>query len=154
MAQFELTLISANARYDRVMAGQDTFTEQEKGGYILFKKNCARCHTEPFFTNRSFARNNLPMDTFLQDAGRMRITKDPADSLFFKVPSLRNLEFSYPYMDDGRFRHLSDVLNYYDQSKNLGIRLNAHDKVDLMAFLLTLTDKEFLFNPDFAFPRN
>ena len=154
IAQFELTLISANAKYDRVMRSEATFSEQENKGYILFKNNCARCHSEPFFTNHSFEKNGLPLDTTLNDFGRMAITQQPADSLKFKVPTLRNIEFSYPYMHDGRFRKLGEVLGHYSKNKALGIELSSNEKVDLTAFLLTLTDREFLFNPDFAFPRN
>ena len=153
LAQFELTLVSANSKYDRVLAGKEIFTDQEQNGYRLFKNNCARCHSEPFFTNYGFEKNGLPVDTALRDFGRMAITRQPADSLKFKVPTLRNIEFSYPYMHDGRFRKLGEVLNHYAHNKDLGIELSSNEKVDLTAFLLTLTDRTFLFNPDFAFPR-
>lgn len=163
IAQFELTLISANTRYDRVKQGIDTFTLQEKNGYRLFQQHCNSCHTEPFFTNQLFENNGLPLDTSLLDYGKMTISGLPADSLRFKVPTLRNLEFSYPYMHDGRFRKLRDVLKHYtesiQQSPTLSpqlmnkIPLTADEKTDLTAFLLTLTDRDFLFNPDFAFPK-
>jgi cytochrome c peroxidase len=155
IAQFELTLVSANAKYDRVLLGQEKFTDQEENGYRLFQKNCASCHTAPFFTNHGFEKNGLPLDTTLNDWGRMRITQNPADSLRFKVPSLRNVEFSYPYMHDGRFRKLSQVIHHYSTTYALGrkIELSANEKVDLVAFLLTLTDSAFLFNPDFSFPK-
>jgi cytochrome c peroxidase len=156
MSQFELTLVSANSKYDRMVQGLDSFSVQEKNGYQLFQKNCARCHTEPLFTNGGFEKNGLPMDSLLRDAGRMRISQNPTDSLKFKVPTLRNIEFSYPYMHDGRCRKLRDVLNHYTSpaAADLGISLSANEKVDLTAFLLTLTDREFLFNPDFSFPKN
>ncbi len=155
ISQFELTLISANSKYDRVIAGQDTFTSQEQNGYFIFQKNCNGCHTEPFFTNYQFEKNGLPADPELNDFGRMEITQNPADSLKFKVPTLRNIEFSYPYMHDGRFRKLRDVLNYYTTTTALDapIKLSPTEKVDLTAFLLTLTDRTFLFNPDFSFPK-
>lgn len=153
MAQFQLTLISADARYDRVRAGLDTFNTQEQRGYELFRTHCQRCHTEPLFTNGDFERNGLPADTLLRDTGRMRITGDPADSLAFKVPTLRNIEYSRPYMHDGRFRSLSQVLAFYGQNEALGITLSPEEQVDLMAFLLTLSDRKFLFNPDFGFPK-
>ncbi|MFN0035749.1 MAG: cytochrome-c peroxidase, partial [Saprospiraceae bacterium] len=155
LSQFELTLISANSKYDRMIAGQDTFTRQEASGYRLFQKNCASCHVEPLFTNGGFEKNGLPLDTTLNDLGRMRVTQNPADSLRFKVPTLRNVEFSYPYMHDGRFRKLRDVVQHYATTTALGrkIELSATEKVDLVAFLLTLTDREFLFNPAFGFPR-
>ncbi len=155
LSQFELTLVSANSMYDRVLAGQDTFSTQEQSGYRLFQKNCASCHTEPFFTNHGFEKNGLPPDTTLNDFGRMGVTRNPVDSLRFKVPTLRNIEFSYPYMHDGRFRKLRDVLNHYATTTALErrIELTANEKTDLYAFLLTLTDREFLFNPDVGFPK-
>jgi cytochrome c peroxidase len=155
ISQFELTLISANSKYDRMMAGRDTFTRQEKNGYLLFQKNCANCHTEPLFTNLGFEKNGLPIDTSFNDFGRMRITHNPLDSLKFKVPSLRNIEFSQPYMHDGRFKKLRQVVEHYSQTDNISpkITLSANEKVDLVAFLLTLTDRAYLFNPDFSFPK-
>lgn len=153
IAQFELTLVSAGSKYDRMKAGLDSFTVQEQNGYQLFQQHCAPCHTEPLFTNHQFEKNGLPVDSTLNDFGRMAVTRQASDSLLFKVPTLRNIEFSYPYMHDGRFRKLRNVLNHYAQEKQLNISLNTNDKVDLMAFLLTLTDKSFLFNPDFSFPK-
>lgn len=154
IAQFELTLVSANSRYDRVQSGAEQFTEQEQNGYRLFQKNCASCHTEPFFTNQGFEKNGLPVDTFFNDFGRMMVTQNPVDSLKFKVPTLRNIEFSYPYMHDGRFKKLREVVQYYAQSPTFEgkITLTPNERVDLVAFLLTLTDKDFLFNKDFGYP--
>lgn len=163
LAQFQLTLVSSHSKYDKFKAGEAELTEQEMRGYELFKGNCASCHKEPLFTIGEFANSGLPMDTTLNDLGRMKITNLASDSLLFKVPTLRNIEFSYPYMHDGRFRTIREVLNHYDSgivhSNTLaieledGMPLSSTEKVDLTAFLLTLTDKEFLFNPDFAFPR-
>jgi len=156
LAQFELTLVSANSKYDRMIFGQEKYTEQEQNGYLLFQKNCASCHVEPLFTNHDFEKNGLPLDTSLNDFGRMKITKLSTDSLKFKVPTLRNIEFSYPYMHDGRFKKLREVVNHYAKTTALDrkIELQPNEKVDLVAFLLTLTDREFLFNPDFSFPQD
>lgn len=164
MAQFMLTLVSCNAKYDSVINKQAKFTAQEEKGYKLFQKNCSACHKEPLFTNQKFENNGLPVDKTLNDIGRMKVTKNPADSLKFKVPSLRNIEFSQPYMHDGRFKRISDVLNHYtrgiSKSKTLSdqlvtpIVLSSTDKVDLTAFLLTLTDKKFLFNKDYMYPKH
>lgn len=163
LAQFQLTLVSSHSKYDKFKAREVEFTEQEMRGYELFKGNCASCHKEPLFTNGEFANSGLPMDTTLNDLGRMKITNLASDSLLFKVPTLRNIEFSYPYMHDGRFKTIREVLNHYDSgivhSNTLaieledGMPLSSTEKVDLTTFLLTLTDKEFLFNPDYAFPR-
>lgn len=162
ISQFMLTLISAESKYDSMMRGQVVFTEQEKNGYNLFKQNCNSCHTEPLFTNELFENNGLPFDNNLKDVGRMKVTQNPTDSMKFKVPTLRNLEFSYPYMHDGRFKHLSEVIKHYmhcNQSNLISkqlkkpIILSSNEQVDLIAFLLTLTDHQFLFNPDYSFPR-
>lgn len=164
IAQFLLTLVSANAKYDQVMRKETTFTEQEANGYRLFRQYCASCHKEPLFTTGEFANNGLAVDPTLQDMGRMRITGEAQDSLKFKIPTLRNIEFSFPYMHDGRFKKLSEVFNHYtlgiQHSKTLApalqksIVLTSNEKVDLLAFLLTLTDKEFVFNPKFSYPRD
>lgn len=163
ISQFMLTLISANSKYDSVMRNETLFTAQENNGYQLFKKNCAACHKEPLFTNDEFMNNGLAVDTSLNDFGRYRVTNNPKDSLKFKVPTLRNIEFSYPYMHDGRMKRIADVLNHYTSGIQKGntlatelnrpIVLSANEKVDLTAFLLTLTDKSFLFNPKFFYPR-
>lgn len=163
ISQFMLTLISSNSRYDSVMRKQANFSEQEKNGYRLYQQNCSSCHTEPLFTNDEFMNNGLSVDSTLNDYGRLGVTKNPNDSLKFKVPTLRNVEFSYPYMHDGRFKRLSEVLKHYTsgvrQSNTLAndlqkpIVLTSNEKVDIIAFLLTLTDKSFLFNPNFSYPR-
>jgi cytochrome c peroxidase len=163
ISQFMLTLVSANSKYDKVMRKELSFTEQEANGYLLFKNNCASCHTEPLFTNGNFENNGLPMDLLLKDIGRMKVTSNKNDSLKFKVPSLRNIEYSYPYMHDGRFKKLSEVLNHYTngihQSKTLapqlknGTAFTSNEKVDIINFLLTLSDKDFVFNPKFQYPK-
>jgi cytochrome c peroxidase len=164
LSQFMVTLISANAKYDSVMRKQAQFSLQEKNGYALFKKNCASCHQEPLFSNYQFENNGLPVDTSINDFGRMRVSLLSADSLKFKVPTLRNLNYSFPYMHDGRFKKLSEVINHYTngivKSKTLSAKLtnpivlSENEKVDLTAFLLTLTDKSFVFNPEFAYPKH
>lgn len=163
LSQFLLTLISANSKYDRVMNKEAVFSEQEKKGYALFKKNCSSCHKEPLFSTFEFANNGLPIDTLLNDYGRVRITHIKEDSLLFKIPSLRNIEYTYPYMHDGRFKTLLEVLNHYSegihQSPTLapelkhGVPLSKNEKVELIAFLLALSDKEFVFNSNHGFPR-
>ena len=159
-----IMLNSTNSKYDQVKRKVPgvVFTQQENRGYLLFRKNCASCHTEPLFTNQNFANNGLPADAELKDYGRMKISNNKADSLHFKVPTLRNIEFSYPYMHDGRFKKISQVINHYtngiQHSKTLSPQLKKpiillhEEKTDLIAFLLTLTDKEFLFNPEYSFP--
>jgi cytochrome c peroxidase len=162
ISQFMLILVSANSKYDKVKRMEDSFTKQEENGYRLYKQNCASCHAEPLFTNMEFENNGLSIDSLLHDIGRKRITKNDNDYLKFKVPTLRNIEFSNPYMHDGRFKRIYEVINHYtsiQNSKTLSPKLQkpmiltSNEKVDLTAFLLTLTDKEFLFNPKFGFPK-
>lgn len=165
LSQFMLLLQSYNAKYDKFMRQEPggDFTDQERRGLSIFRQHCAGCHPEPLFTNGDFANNGLPVDTALMDIGRGRITGDPADSLKFKVPTLRNIQFSYPYMHDGRFKKLSEVVKHYTEgiqiSNTLDPKLQTpmvlrhEEKIDLVAFLLTLTDRGFLFDPAFGFPR-
>lgn len=162
ISQFMLTLVSANSKYDQMIRKEIAFTEQEQNGYRLFQKNCSSCHAEPLFTNAEFRNNGLPPDSEFKDIGRMLITGNVQDSLLFKVPTLRNIEYTYPYMHDGRFRKLSQVIEHYmsgvKPSKSLSeelknkVLLDEHEKVDLLAFLLTLSDKNFVHNPSFQYP--
>lgn len=163
LAQFQLTLISDNSKYDSVKRKETEFTTQEKNGYKLFKMHCNTCHTEPLFTNLSFANNGLILDNSSKDLGRYVITKNPKDSFLFKIPSLRNLSYTFPYMHDGRFKNLNQVLKHYtegiyfhsnlDSNLKKRITLNPNERIDLIAFLLTLNDKSFVKNPKFQFPR-
>lgn len=162
ISQFLLTLVSANSKYDSVMQKESIFTLQEKKGYKLFKQQCASCHAEPLFTNQQFEKNGLPIDTTINDWGRFIVTKNVKDSLLFKVPTLRNVQYSYPYMHDGRFKTLQEVLKHYNnqhvQSQSSvsktskPISLSSDDKVDLISFLHTLTDKHFLFDTSYSYP--
>lgn len=164
ISQFMLTLVSSDSKYDSVIQEKASFNSQELNGHVLFKKNCASCHAEPLFAINEFKNNGLPVDTSLNDFGRYRVTNNPLDSLKFKVPTLRNIEFSYPYMHDGRFKNLHQVLDHYTDgvqnhvtlSPELAtpIHLSANEKVDLIAFLLTLSDKSFLFNSNFFYPKD
>ena len=162
ISQFLLSLVSSNSKYDSVMRKQSVFTSQENNGYILFKKNCSSCHTEPLFTNDDFRNNGMPVDTTLNDFGRYRVTRNPSDSLKFKVPTLRNIEFSYPYMHDGRFSNLEDVLEFkvngiqdsptLDPYLKKVIKLSSKEQKAIISFLNTLTDFNFIGNPLFSEP--
>lgn len=161
LSQFVVSLTTANSKYDKVIRNEEKFTQMEQKGYELFKANCASCHKEPLFTSNDFKNNGLPIDTTLNDFGRMKITQNSKDSLLFKVPTLRNVEFTFPYMHDGRFKTLNEVVNHYNKgiqksktlSKELITPMNLSDnqRVEIIAFLKTLTDKEFLFNKKFSF---
>lgn len=162
LSQFVVMLKSSNSKYDKVMRKEAEFTEKENNGYRIFKANCASCHKEPLFTGDKFERNGLTIDTTLNDIGRERITNNIEDRMRFKVPTLRNIQFTAPYMHDGRFKKLSDVIKHYNSlgtGENLPkqlkkpMNLTDNERVDLLAFLHTLTDLEFLFDSKFSFPK-
>lgn len=154
---FQLSLVSANSRYDdyQYREQQGTLTAQEQSGLDLFfseRTQCASCHSGPNFTDFQFHNVGLNLEAHL-DTGRARITNNPADFGKFKTPSLRNLGFSAPYMHDGRFFSLQQVLAYYNiggdgypkqdpRIKPLGLTQKELD--DLEAFLHTLNDSIFV----------
>jgi len=153
LSQFVALMISADSRYDRMLDGLESFTEQEQKGLQSFRTRCATCHSEPLLTDHSFRNNGIGIDTALQDLGRYTITTVSTDSLKFKVPSLRNVELTYPYMHDGRYRTLGAVLDHYSRGEFHGknadhilqrtIGMTSNEKKDIIAFLLTLTDRSF-----------
>ncbi len=161
LAQFTGMLVSANSKYDQYRAGKVAFTDEESKGYKLFKNNCAICHTEPLFTDYSFRNSGLESEII--DNGRERVSQDVEDKGKFKVPSLRNIEYTYPYMHDGRFMNLEQVLEFkvngikdsptLDPFLKKGIKLSKEEQNSVIAFLKTLTDFEYIGNPKFAEPK-
>ncbi len=161
LAQFTSLMVSSNSKYDQYLRGETTLSEHEMNGLQLFRAHCESCHKEPLFTDNSFRSIGLQPDTALNDSGRIRITGVPADYMKFKVPGLRNVEMTYPYMHDGRFRNLQQVLKYYaagnfytgyDKSIEKNIGLTAEQQADIIVFLKTLTDQQFLHDRRFADP--
>lgn len=166
LAQFMTMLTSSNSRFDKYRRNEPggTLTSDEVAGYTLFNRKCANCHATDIFTDNSFRNNGLPINPQIQDNGRYRVTELEEDRCKFKVPSLRNIEKTAPYMHDGRFFTLEAVLGHYangvvntqnlDPSLNqngvLGIPLTTDEKVKIIAFLKTLTDNEFLTDTRFA----
>lgn len=160
LSQFMVMCISSNSKYDSVQRNEGAvFTALEAQGYQLFKQKCSGCHTEPLFTDHSFRNNGIGIG-FNGDSGRYDITLAEADKYKFKVPSLRNLQYTAPYMHDGRYYTLDAVLDQYSggvqhsatldpllqQNGTLGIPLSAEEKNALLAFLQTLNDKAFINN--------
>ncbi len=161
LAQFTGTIISSNSKYDKVQRGEMQFTPNEQKGYALFKAKCAGCHKEPLFTDYSFRNNGMALNPFLKDIGRMKITNNKKDSLKFKVPSLRNVMLTFPYMHDGRFYSMGAVIDHYrtgiittqptlDSSLVNRIAISNYEKNDLIYFLHTLTDTTMTRNPRFG----
>jgi len=168
LAQFTAALTSANSRYDRAVRHEpgSQLTVAEQRGRALFAARCSSCHATDLFTDGSFRNNGLNR-RFPQDSGRIIVTFLAADRGRFAVPSLRNVACTAPYMHDGRFATLPQVLAHYDHGMvdsptldpvfrgpggRLGIPLTAAAQRDLVAFLGTLTDTAFCQNPAFADP--
>jgi cytochrome c peroxidase len=163
LAQFTGYITSSDSKYDRYKRGETTLTVSEQNGYQLYQTKCATCHPEPMFTDYSYRNNGLPVDSLLNDYGRMRVTGNSEDSLKFKVPSLRNVYLTANYMHDGRFNTLMQVLNHYStgiqNSSTLDpllvnkIPLSTDEKTDLYNFLKALSDSTILHNPRFSKPQ-
>ena len=163
LAQFTASLVSADARYDKVKRGEAHFNQYERKGYEIFQQKCARCHQEPLFTDFSYRNTGMETDNTLNDYGRMRITGRKDDSLKFRVPSLRNVFLTFPYGHDGRFSTISEVLEHYntgviqsptlDSSLRKGIPISNDDRFYLISFLGTLTDSNFIRNPLYSDPQ-
>lgn len=154
---FQLSLISSDSKYDKVQRGEVgvALTSQEQTGYRLFQQKCSSCHREPLFSDFSFQRNYLA-GNIMADLGKFEVTGQRMDSFRFKVPSLRNLKYTMPYMHDGRFNTLSQVVKHYSSLGQLNgesMRLTDNEQRDVIAFLLTLTDEGFVRNKNYHFPK-
>lgn len=165
LVQFMGAMISDQSKYDRVMRGESPggFSDEEQRGLILFRQKCSTCHTEPLFSDFSFRNNGLAISALLQDSGRAHITQLPQDRYKFKVPSLRNVAVTAPYMHDGRFATLRQCIEHYrddiqptpnlDPSLQYGIAMTDQEVTAIESFLRTLTDYPFQRDRVFAEPR-
>ncbi|MFD1602199.1 cytochrome-c peroxidase [Flavobacterium artemisiae] len=158
IAQFEYTLISANSKYDKVKRKEgESFIASEAKGYEIFQQKCASCHSTELFTDQSFRNIGFPLNTNSNEAGRARVTGVAADFMSFRVPTLRNIEYTAPYGSFGQFPTLKSVLDYFDNGvleaenldpifKNNGNRipLTEDEKTNLIAFMKTLSDTAFI----------
>lgn len=174
LSQFMMTMVSATSRYDYFLRGDAAaLTAQEKAGMSVFNQKCASCHSGILFTDQSF-RNNGLIPNRIKDQGRYDITLNESDRLKFKVPSLRNIGLTAPYMHDGRFTSLQQVLDHYANDKSSskdsiyvsptldpllnvagqkrGISLSATEKQSIIAFLRTLNDDDFIKDKRFSDP--
>ncbi|MGV3561070.1 cytochrome-c peroxidase [Larkinella arboricola] len=168
LSQFMLTMVSANSKYDKFARKEAgvSLTEQESRGLALFQEHCAGCHKGELFTDQRYRNNGLRQQLANSkdyDLGRYQITLNLNDYNTFRVPSLRNIERTSPYMHDGRFLTLEQVLEHYindvqdtpqldpllKKNGKPGIPLTPNEKSDIIAFLRTLTDYEFLENRKF-----
>lgn len=172
LAQFERTLVSSHAKFDSVMQGLAVFTPQEKRGWTIFfdaapdlpVSECNHCHVDPLFTDLTFQNNGiqqaLPSGNFPDD-GRGSHTRNRFDLGKFRVPTLRNIMRTAPYMHDGSLATMDAVLSHYASGGHPAINLSPNvrrlelgpgDRRDLVAFLHTLTDEYFLHRPEFQNP--
>ncbi len=167
LAQFERTLISADSKWDRYLRGEVQLSQSESRGFEIFFSetgDCFHCHSTILFTNNEFHNNGL--DAVFSDLGLFNVSGDPNDKGRFRTPSLRNVVYTAPYMHDGRFETLEEVIDFYSEGlqdsptidplmKNVeqgGVRLTEEEKFHLISFIKTLTDTTFVNNPAFSNP--
>jgi cytochrome c peroxidase len=166
LGQFMASMVSSNSKFDKFKRSEvgGTLTQEEQEGFALFSQKCSSCHATDLFTDNSFRNNGLPVNPLLNDIGRFRVTELAEDLYKFKVPSLRNVEKTSPYMHDGRFFTLEAVLDHYssgminsptldanlNSNGTLGIPLTNGEKTKIIAFLKTLTDNQYLTDKRFS----
>ena len=178
MEQFMNSIVSNESKYDKYLAGSATLTPSEDNGRKLFfmeynqffpaqsGAECSHCHSGFNFTNNDFMNNGMDTDASITDIGREKVTNNVADKAKFKVPSLRNIALTAPYMHDGRFKTLEEVVDHYnnglkastyidpalENTRGTGLMLTAQQKTDLVNFLKTLTDNSLVNNPKYKSP--
>ncbi len=178
LEQFVHSIVSNKSKYDKFLKNEATLTPSEERGRLLFFKrydpsapnaafaNCVQCHGGPNFENDDYMNNGLDLEVDIDDIGRAIVTNSSNDIGEFKVPSLRNVELTPPYMHDGRFETLEEVVNHYSEGikysptvnptllsiSNLGPLLNEQQKADVVSFLKTLTDYELISNSKYSDP--
>jgi cytochrome c peroxidase len=179
LEQFMNSIVSVESKYDRWLRGEVTLTASENRGRKLYFQefnpffpdssgaDCAHCHGGPNFENDQYMNNGLDADGNIQDNGREEATGLAQDKGKFKVVSLRNIELTAPYMHDGRFNTLEEVVDHYNTGIELsttldpalhqvyqegGLALNDQNKQDLVAFLKTLTDEVLMTDPRYSDP--
>lgn len=178
MEQFMNSIVSNDSKYDRYLANTATLTISEDNGRKLFFQEynqffpsqsgaeCSHCHSGFNFTNNDYMNNGMDTDASITDVGREKVTNNIADKAKFKVPSLRNIALTAPYMHDGRFKTLEEVVDHYnnglkastyidpalENTRGTGLMLTAQQKTDLVNFLKTLTDYSLVNNPKYKSP--
>ena len=159
IAQFERTLISVNSKYDKCIRQELQLSPSELNGYVIFnseKGDCFHCHGTEMFMDNLFHNNGLDSENFA-DLGLFNVSNDPMDIAKFKTPTLRNVEFTAPYMHDGRFKTLEEVIEHYNSGGKysptvdplmkkigIGLQLTNSEKQDLVNFLKALSDYDYI----------
>ena len=177
LEQFMNSIVSNNSKYDDYLAGKYNLTDQEERGRFLFftefnpgfpsesGADCQHCHGGANFENDNYMNNGLDDNSSITDIGRQDVTGLSKDKAAFKVTSLRNIELTAPYMHDGRFKTLEEVIDHYNLVKTSnsldpsflqqlpnGLLLTSEDKQALVSFLKTLTDQTLISNPEYSNP--
>lgn len=176
IAQFIRTIVSCNSKFDKYLLGEEQLTEAELSGFVLFTSenggDCFHCHGgegNPLFTTNLFYNNGkdtIFTGTHEDMRDRYHVTGDPADIGAYRAPTLRNIEYTGPYMHDGRFKTLDEVINFYSDQVvwspyisplmhhvgTSGTRLTPKEKSDLKAFIYTLQDESLLTNQEYSKP--
>ncbi len=178
LEQFMHSIVSSESKYDKFLRGELALSaEEERGRSLFFAEynpffpnisggDCQHCHSGKNFENDEYINNGLDPEVSFTDLGHEVVTNDPTDRAKFKVPSLRNVALTPPYMHDGRFQTLEEVVEHYDNGihdsptlhvtlRNTlpsGLMLSQQDKAALVAFLHTLTDQELITNPAYSSP--
>lgn len=178
LEQFMNSIVSYNSKYDQYLRGDATLSPSEERGRKLYfaeynpffpdqsGADCAHCHSPSNFENNMYMNNGLYTEAQITDIGRQKVTNDAMDKGKMRVPSLRNIEVTGPYMHDGVFNTLEEVVEHYNSgiqssstldptlqnTQGTGLMLDAQDKADLVAFLKTLTDQDLLNNPAYSDP--
>lgn len=178
LEQFMNSIVSYNSKYDQYLRGEVALTPSEERGRKLYfaeynpffpdqsGADCAHCHSPSNFENNQYMNNGLYAEAQITDIGRQKVTNDPMDKGKMRVPSLRNIEVTGPYMHDGVFNTLEEVVEHYNSgiqssstldptlqnTQGTGLMLDAQDKADLVAFLKTLTDQDLLNNQAYSDP--
>ncbi|MBI2272048.1 MAG: cytochrome-c peroxidase [Bacteroidetes bacterium] len=171
ISQFMRTMISSESRCDKMVRHEIMFTPEEMDGFQTFvteRGDCFHCHGYPLFTSNTFNNNGLDSTLTGANLGRNLVTSNNYDKGKFSVPTLRNIELTAPYMHDGRYQTLEEVVEFYNSgvhwnspnvdplmtkpAKEYGLNLTPVQKANLVKFLKTLTDTIFINNPDFKNP--
>lgn len=174
LAQWFRRLTSTNSKYDRFLRKEEALSEAEQRGLTLFETergDCFHCHATPLFTDDDFHNIGLEVAFEGEHQGRYAVTNKAADLGAFKTPTLRNVALTAPYMHDGRFQTLEQVVEHYNSGVHgsatldpimskagktpgaeLALELTSQEKADLVAFLKALTDDTFLTDPALASP--
>ncbi|MBL7810798.1 MAG: cytochrome-c peroxidase [Bacteroidetes bacterium] len=171
IAQFLRSIVSANSKFDKFVAGKGALTNEEKYGYEIFsseKGDCFHCHAGSLTTDNSYHNIGLDSVFTLSNSGRAQVTFMAKDIGLYSTPSLRNAALTAPYMHDGRFATLDEVIEHYNSgvrssatldpimtknNKQLGLKLSSYEKFCLKAFLVSLTDSNLLVNPAYSRPQ-